>query len=290
MRKRRFGDRYDGYRIRNSDPTNVIIPYLMKERNDAQVFFDVELDLTKVEEILREKRKNGEDIGLLDYIMTALVRNLSQLPRANRFVAGRRLYARNEILISMAVKKKLDINTPETIVKFKFNPEDSVNEVKENLHKNIAENKGVETSNSMDGFLKVVNHFPRFIYSAAANFVTWLDFHGIMPKYINKISPFHTSIFLTNMGSIGAGPIYHHIYNWGTTSIFIAMGRKRKKYEFNSDGTFTEKKVIDLRFTADERIADGMYLSSFVKDLTYLFLNPELLETAPEQVFEDDQI
>ena len=290
MRKRRFGDRYDGYRIRKGDPTNVIIPFLMKERNDAQVLFDVELDLTKVDAILKEKRKNGEDIGLLDYIMTALVRNLSQLPRANRFVAGRRLYARKDILISMAVKKKLDLNTPETIVKFKFNPEDSVNEVKENLHKNIADNKGVETSNSMDGFLKIVNHLPRFLYSAAVSFVTWLDFHGIMPKYINEISPFHTSIFLTNMGSIGADPIYHHIYNWGTTSIFIAMGRKRKVTITNSDGTITEKKIINLRFTADERIADGMYLSAFVKNLTYLFQNPEQLETAPEQVFEDDQI
>ena len=290
MRKRRFGDRYDGYRVRRGDPTNVIIPYLMKERNDAQVLFDVELDLTKVDAILKEKRKNGEDIGLLDYIMAALVRNISQLPRANRFVAGRRLYARKDILISMAVKKKLDINTPETIVKFKFNPEDSVNEVKENLHKNIADNKGIETSNSMDAFLKIVNHLPRFLYSATVNFITWLDFHGIMPKFINRISPFHTSIFLTNMGSIGADPIYHHIYNWGTTSIFIAMGRKRKINIINSDGTVTEKKIINLRFTADERIADGMYLSAFVKNLTYLFQNPELLESAPEQVFEDDQI
>ena len=93
MIKRRFGDRYDGYRVRNSDPTNVIIPYLMKERNDALVYFDCELDLTKVEEIIRQKRKEGMDIGVLDYTMAALVRCMSQYPRANRFIAGRRLYA-----------------------------------------------------------------------------------------------------------------------------------------------------------------------------------------------------
>ncbi|MBR6253069.1 MAG: 2-oxo acid dehydrogenase subunit E2 [Clostridia bacterium] len=290
MRKRRFGDRYDGYRIRKGDPTNVIIPFLMKERSDSLVYFDCELDLSKVEELIRTKRKEGMDIGVLDYAMTALVRCMSQYPRANRFVAGRRLYARNELLISMAVKKKIDNETPETIVKFKFNPEDTVNDVCKKIRATIAENKGVETSNSLDGLLKVVNHLPRFVYSAAVNFVTWLDFHGKMPKAINRVSPFHTSIFLTNMGSIGEEAIYHHIYNWGTTSVFFAMGRKKKINVLNSDGTITEKKIMKTRFTADERIADGLYLASFLKYMRHLFLNPELLESAPEKIIEDDQV
>ena len=290
MRKRRFGDRYDGYRIRKGDQTNVIIPYLMKERSDAQVFFDTELDITKVEALIRQKRKEGMDIGILDYMISGLVRALSQYPRVNRFVAGRRLYARNELLISMAVKKNLDIDTPETIVKFKFNPEDTINDISANIREVIAQNKGADSSNNMDGFVKIVNHLPRFLYSAAANFVTWLDFHGIMPKYINRISPFHTSMFLTNMGSLGSDPVYHHIYNWGTTSVFVAMGRKRKVTITDNDGNVIEKKMLKIRFTGDERIADGFYLSKFPKYLNYLFLNPELLDAPPEQVFEDDQI
>ena len=290
MRKRRFGDRYDGYRVRKGDPTNVIIPFLMKERSDSLVYFDCELDLSRVEELIRQKRKEGMDIGVLDYAMTALVRCMSQYPRANRFIAGRRLFARNELLISMAVKKKIDNETPETIVKFKFNPEDTVNDVCKKIRATIAENKGVETSNSLDGLLKVVNHLPRFVYSAAVNFVTWLDFHGKMPKAINRVSPFHTSIFLTNMGSIGEEAIYHHIYNWGTTSVFFAMGRKKKINVLNSDGTITEKKIMKTRFTADERIADGLYLASFLKYMRHLFLNPELLESAPEKIIEDDQV
>ncbi len=290
MRKRKFGDRYDGYRIRNCDPTNVIIPYLMKERSDSQVFLDSEVDITNLEAIVKQKRKEGMDIGILDYVLSATVRSISQYPRVNRFIAGRRLYARNEILISMAVKKELSINAPETIVKFKFNPEDTINDVSANIRNVISQNKGTDSSNKMDGFLKIVNHLPRPFFSGAANFVTWLDFHGKMPKFINKISPFHTSFFLTNMGSIGAEPIYHHIYNWGTTSAFIAMGRKRKICTLNSDGSITEKKVINIRYTADERIADGLYLSAYIKYFTHLLTNPELLETPPQQVFEDDQI
>ena len=40
--KKKFGDRYDGRRVRNSDPTNVIIPFIMRDRNDSEVFFDAE--------------------------------------------------------------------------------------------------------------------------------------------------------------------------------------------------------------------------------------------------------
>ena len=101
--KKKWGDRYDGRRVKSSDPLNVITPFLMKTRNDSEVFFDAEVDVTKVDEMIREKRKQGENIGLLDYIVANLVRTFSQYPRLNRFVAGKRLYARDELRVSLVV-------------------------------------------------------------------------------------------------------------------------------------------------------------------------------------------
>ena len=290
MRKKKWCDRYDGRRVLKGDPTNIIMPYLLKERADSQVFFDAEIDIEKIDEAIREKRKNGMDIGVLDYVMCVLVRTISQYPRINRFIAGRRLFARDEIRISMVVKKNLNIDTPETAVKFKFDPRATVNEVNEQIRNLIAENKDVETSNNMDNFIGVLNKFPRWLFSLAINTLTWLDFHGRLPKFVHELSPFHTSVFVTNMGSIGADPIYHHIYNWGTTSIFVAMGnRKRVKY-IDSDGNIKEKKVMKLRFVADERIADGFYLSKSLKYITTLFQHPEVLDVPPDVVIEDDQV
>ena len=288
--KKRWGDRYDGRRIRKGDPTNIIMPYLMKERSDAQVFFDSEIDLTNVDKIIQEKRKQGLDIGILDYMLTAIVRTLSQFPRINRFIAGRRLYARDEIRISMVVKKELSVNAEETAVKFNFKPDSTIYDINSTLRNLISENKGKESSNDMDGFIGILNHLPRPLFSITINFLTWLDFHGKLPKFIHELSPFHTSVFLTNMGSIGAEPIYHHIYSWGTTSLFIAMGTKKMVRVINKDGKIKEKKVMKLRLVADERIADGYYLSKSLKYFTGLFLTPEKLETPPEQVVEDDQI
>ena len=190
----------------------------------------------------------------------------------------------------MAVKKELNINTEETIVKFNFEPDMTIYDVNKTLREEINENKGIQTSNDMDGVVKILNHLPRPLFSFTVNSLTWLDFHGKLPKLIHKISPFHTSIFLTNMGSIGAEPIYHHIYNWGTTSIFIAMGNKKKIRTIDSEGNVKEKKIMKLRFVADERIADGFYLSKSLKYFSGLFQKPEQLENPPEQVYEDDQI
>ena len=288
--KKKWGDRYDGRRVRHGDPTNIIIPFLMKDRDDSQVFFDAEIDVSKVDAIIQEKRKEGIDIGFLDYLLAALVRTISQYPRMNRFIAGRRIYARDDVRVSMAVKKRVSINTEETNVKFNFPREATVNDINKIIREEIAENKGEEASNDMDKLIGVLNKLPRWFYSMFIGLIEWLDFHGKMPKFIHEVSPFHTSVFVTNMGSIGAEPIYHHLYNFGTTSVFIALGNRRRLRVIDKDGKVREKRVMRLRFTADERIADGYYLSVALKYFTGLLTRPEELEAAPEEVKYDDQI
>lgn len=288
--KKKWGDRYDGRRVKHGDPTNIIIPFLMKERDDSQVFFDAEIDVSKVDAIIQAKRKEGADIGFLDYLLAALVRTISQYPRMNRFIAGRRIYARDELRVSMAVKKELSIHTEETNVKFNFPREATVDEVNKIVRSTIAANKGEDASNNMDKLINVLNKFPRWFYTLFINLIIWLDYHGRMPKFIHEVSPFHTSVFVTNMGSIGADPIYHHLYNFGTTSVFIALGNRRKQRVIDRDGKIKERKVMKLRFTADERIADGYYLSVALKYFTGLFNRPEELENPPEQVNYDDQL
>ena len=99
----------------------------------------------------------------------------------------------------------------------------------------------------------------------------------MLPKSIIEASPFHTSVFLTNVGSLGIDAIYHHIYNFGTTSMFFAMGRKKKSYVYEDD-EIRQEKCITLAFVGDERICDGYYYASSFKALTRYLKHPELLE------------
>ena len=288
--KKRFGDRYDGRRVRHSDPTNMIIPFIMRERNDAEVFFDAEVNMSRIDELIREKRKNGEEARTLDYIIAIIVRTISQYPRMNRFIAGRRCFARDNILISMVIKRELNTHTPETAVKFEFDPKSTVSDISKKIDETIEKTKQKDDVNSTDKLMKTLNVLPRCLFSLAIWFMRFTDFYGVLPKAVHNASPFHTSVFITNMGSRGAEPIYHHIYNFGSTSLFIAMGNKRKQRVIGKDGKIQERKVMKLRFVADERIADGYYLAVALKYFSNLFEHPELLEVPPENVVEDDQI
>lgn len=288
--KKKIGDRYDGRRVRHSDPTNMIIPFIMRERNDAEVFFDAEVNMSKIDEVIREKRKNGEEARTLDYIIAIIVRTISQYPRMNRFIAGRRCFARDNILVSMVIKRELNTHTPETAVKFEFDPKSTVSDISKKIDETIEKTKQKGDVNNTDKLMKALNKLPRWLFSFAIWFMRFTDFYGILPKAVHNASPFHTSVFITNMGSIGAEPIYHHIYNFGSTSLFIAMGNKRQQRVIGKDGKIQERKVMKLRFVADERIADGYYLAVALKYFTNLFEHPELLEVPPENVVEDDQI
>ena len=289
--KKKWGDRYDGRRVKASDPTNIITPFLMKTRNDSEVFFDAEVDVTKIDEIVKEKRKQGQNIGLLDYVVANLVRTVSQYPRLNRFVAGKRLFARDDLRISLVVKKEMKVESDETPLKFRFNRDDTVNDVCKNIRGEIEKNKGTqEQTNNTDKVIGILNKLPRWLLSFVVWCLTTLDYYGHMPKLIHEVSPMHTSVFVTNFGSLGADPIYHHIYNWGTTSIFVAFGNKKTQRVINKEGKMVVKKYVKMRFVADERIADGYYLSVALKYFTGLFNRPEELDVPPEQVYYDDQI
>ena len=122
-------------------------------------------------------------------------------------------------------------------------------------------------------------------------FVVWLlrtmDYFGLLPKFLLEVSPFHGSLYFTSMGSLGIPAIYHHLYDFGNLPVFGAFSMKRKAYEVQADGSVVQKKYIDVKFTLDERIADGYYYAAFFKHYKRLIAHPEILDVPPEEVIPD---
>lgn len=284
--QRRFGDRYDGRLIRTIDAFNKIIPYIMTTRLDSQNLFEDKIEIDGLEEYIRNKRKDGTKIGFLHIVIAAIVRTISQKPQINRFISGRKIYARNEILISLAIKKQMSEDGQETTIKMKFNPRDTIDDVVKKVIDAISENKKSELSNDTDRTADLFMKLPGFIIRFLVWLLKKLDNYGLMPRIINRVSPFHTSAFITDLGSLGIQPIYHHLYEFGTTSVFLAFGAKQKE-KVVSEGNNMERKYVTLKVVTDERIVDGFYYASSFKLLKKLIQNPEKLELPPEQVIED---
>jgi hypothetical protein len=286
-RRRRWGDRPDGRRLRTLSPFYQITPYIMRTRADAQDYFEDRVDVGPAETWLRKQRDQGRRLGLLHLMVAATVRTLSRWPRLNRFVAGQRIYARNEILISFALKKRLHQDSPETAVKLRFEPTATVFDVAAAIDEAVAANRVAESWNHTDRTARLFMLCPR----AVVRFLVWvlrtLDYVGLMPGVIRRASPFHTSVFVTDIGSLGIKPIYHHLYDFGTTSIFIAFGAKEEERVLNEAGKVVVRRSVGLKIVNDERICDGHYYASAFKYMLKLLRRPERLEAPPERVVED---
>lgn len=272
-----FGHRSDGKKIKKLTPIFKIMPCVMLDRADSQVYFKQDIALKYLDEYIDRKAKEGIRLSYMNIIYAAIVRIIGERPRLNRFAMNGALYQRDKIYVSLVIKKSLTDDGVETPLKLKFNGDENIFEIKEKLDATIEKNKDVEAANKTDKLVSILSAIPSGLIRAIVKFLMFLDKHGVMPKKIIEASPFHTSVFLTNVGSLGIDSIYHHIYNFGTTSMFFSMGKKKKSYIYE-DEEFKEEKCITLAFVGDERICDGYYYASSFKLLSKYLKKPELLE------------
>ncbi len=261
----------------------------MVERSDSQNTINDSFDVSGAENLIHRLRNEGFDsIGILHIILAAYVRALSQRPGVNRFVRGQKIYARNGIEINMAMKRKMRLNAPDTTVKMKFLPTDTLVDVYHKFNKLFLETVEGETgSNSTDSVARIINYIPGLV----KKFVIWLlktlDYFGLLPKAIIEASPFHGSMFITSMASLNIPPIRHHLYNFGNVPVFIAFGAKRPELVLNVDGTVTKRRVVDFVANLDERICDGYYYASALKLFKKYLTSPDELMEPPAEVVED---
>lgn len=272
-----FGFRPDGKKVRNLSPVFRVIPSVMLERADAQVYFKQDIPLKALDEYIDKKQSEGIRVTYMQIIYAAIVRIMGERPALNRFAINGSLYERDKIQVSLVIKKGLEDNSPETPVKLTYNGNETIFEVIEKLDKEITKNKDLSASNSTDKLAGALSLVPDFLIRWAVKILRLLDNYGLMPKAIINASPFHTSVFLTNVGSLGIDSIYHHLYNFGTTSMFFSMGKKKKSYIYEDDDIH-EEKCITIAFVGDERICDGYYYATSFKLLNKYLKKPELLE------------
>ena len=280
-----FGHRSDGRKLKTVPPFFRVIPCVMLERDDSQVYFKQDIKLKELDEYIDRKAKEGIKLSYMNIIYAAIVRIIAERPYLNRFAMNGSLYARNQIFVSLAIKKSFADEGQETTIKLPFTGTENIFEIKEKLDNAIEKNKDYSTSNNTDALAKTFSIVPNGFIRAAFKLLKFLDKHGAVPKAIISASPFHTSVFLTNVGSLGIDSIYHHLYNFGTTSLFFAMGKKKKSYIYDDD-EMHEEKCITIAFVGDERICDGYYYSTSFKQLSKYLKKPELLEQ-PGVVKED---
>ena len=285
-RKRRFGDRKEGRRIRTLPAMTQITSFIMKTRNDSMNMFEDVIDITNVEKYLDQKHEEGyTDMAMLHVILAAYVRIVAERPGINRFIAGQRIFARKNLECVMTIKKEMSLESPDTCIKVEFDPRDNIYNVYKKFRREV--NNALSEDTDFDNTAGALVKLPRFILRSAVGLLNWLDYRGWLPKALLKVSPFHGSMIITSMGSLGIPAIYHHLYNFGTLPVFISYGNIFTADAIKRDGTRERHHFVTLKVVTDERICDGYYYASAFKRLKRYMLHPEVLDNSPEKVVED---
>jgi len=257
----------------------------MPQRVDAQVHTTIQIDCDTLTKYIRSQRDRGQTFSYMDLVIAAYVRAASQHPQLNRFVMNKQLYARSTICCSFAIVKTMenDEDVREAAVKVHFDPYDTVYDVRDRVRAEIDTNRKEDSQNGADKLVRFFQAIPGFS-TVAVGLVKLLDRYGMLPSVIVNISPFHTGAFIANMASIGMPHVNHHIYNFGTTSVFLAMGNVLRNPVPGPNGTVSVKRALPMGLVLDERITSGVEYGRVLTYFRELLADPSKLELPPETV------
>ncbi len=282
---RKWGDRKDGKLLRNIDSMHYIMPLMYPNRCDNEAFMHLRIDLTEAEAFLAAK--NTPDIpykyNLFQLVVTAVLKTITLRPQMNYFIANKNMYQRNEVTAAFTVKKIFSDQGGEALARIHAKPEDTLDSIHDEIYRQVSfcrsDSKDASTA-SMDILQKIPG---KHLLGFAARF---LDRHGWMPSDIIATDPYYCSAVLTNLGSLKLDAGYHHMTNWGTNSVFCAIGMMKKRPFWDEEGNMTMRMSVDLGLTIDERIADGYYYAKTMRLLKHLLEHPQLLELPLNQEVE----
>src|SRR5688500_11690533 len=114
-----FGRR-DGRRAQ-VPPYRRLMPFLIRGRNEAAVYFEQQLDVSRTMPwLVAWNRDSGQRATVFHLVLHGIAVLLHERPRLNRFVVGRRIYDRNDVLLSFAAKKAMRDDAPLATVKRRF--------------------------------------------------------------------------------------------------------------------------------------------------------------------------
>jgi hypothetical protein len=258
--------------------------HIMRKKMDSQIFFKSQVDLTHTLEFLEKynKGKKEEDkLTLFQIYLAAGIRTAALRYKINRFVSGRRLWQRNQIIFSFVVKKEKTEEGEEINAMIEFDPFDTLETVQKTVSEHINEARYGENKNEQD--VKFWGAFPRFFIKFIFWLIRWTDQHN-MPIYaLTKDIPMWSTAFLAHLGSIGVDAVYHHLFELGTTGLLITFGKMHKAQIINEETDEVDiRKVMDLRISIDDRIAPGSYTGPTIELFKELIENPEPLLKPPE--------
>jgi hypothetical protein len=270
--------RSEGAPVANLPSMRRMLPFLVRGRNEAAVYFEQIVDVTKTLAYIEERgRAAGKMVSLFQIVLAAMARTFVERPDLNRFVIGGKLRMRAQIEFSFAIKRAMCDDAGLTTTKVAFEPDDDIDRVGERMAAPIRagrEGKKTASDHEMDWFTRL----PGFVLRAVMVLQRVLDALNLLPGAMIRADPLYASMFFTNLGSVGLDSAYHHLFEYGTCPFFVAVGKVKKAVLVGEGGTPVVRDVVSIKYSFDERIVDGLYCARSLDIFQRYLENPSQLE------------
>ncbi len=276
--------RHEGSATQGLGSLRRMMPYLMPSRNEAFVLFSQQIRAQPGAAFLEQfnrRRPLERRATQFHLVLRAITFALHEFPRLNRFVVGGRHYDRRGIWIGFSAKTRLDLDAPVFARKMRFFPDESFGEMVDRIHALVGEGRSGRSSSSdreVDLILRLPGPLRRLVIRAGR----WLDAMSLLPRSMVENDPLYASAFAANLGSVGLDAAYHHLFEHGTTPVFVTMGRVHRAPLVAEDGSIAATEIYVLKYTFDERTEDGFYAARGLERLAHLLEHPEEMAQAVE--------
>ncbi|MBW2287208.1 MAG: hypothetical protein JRG80_03880 [Deltaproteobacteria bacterium] len=274
-----FGRRPDATLVQELSTMRRFMPYISPRRNDSVFYMMQEVEVEAALEFLAKKnvdRPTDRPITLFHLFLRSLSQAMYLRPGVNRFVKARQLWQRDGEWLTFSAKKEIKDGSPMLTIKNRFHPTtETIEEMVDAIYDKLQFGRsGKKTTSDKEMGLAV--RLPGFAIMVVMALLAWLDNRGLMPRSMIDGDPLFTSAFVANLGSIDYPAGFHHLWEYGTASIFGVMG----KIEPGANG-----RKMSIAWTYDERIEDGLYSYHTLEGIRKRIEDPEqLLTTTGEPV------
>ena len=274
-----FGRRSDATLVRDLSTMRRFMPYVSPRRNDSLFYMmqsiEVEAALEYLEKRNRE-RPPDRPITLFHLLLRSCGHALHLRPGVNRFVRAGQLWQRDGEWITFSAKREIRDGSPMLTVKRRFEPtRESLDAMVDAIYDRLRAGRAGRKTTS-DKEMGLLLRLPGFVI----RFLLWLarrgDDLGLLPRGMIDSDPLFTSLFLANLGSIDYPAGFHHLWEYGTASLFGVMGR----IEPGPGG----RRRIQMAWTYDERIEDGLYSYHTLECIREWIEHPEQLDLTADRL------
>ena len=265
--------RADGTFVRRVHPYRRLMWFIMPTRNECVVYYEDKVRAEKLLDYL-ERAKPIMGCDVTHAYVAALNVAIAESPTMDQFVIGRRLYRRKQRSITFSMKRKaMDKKAKLAVVRMPMSNEDTFAELNQRINSSITHQRSGKKTHA-DKEYQLFDFLPR----TGLRFFVWLfralDYVNLLPYAFTKEDALYTSAVVANLGSLGMNPGFHHLYEWGTASVFAMVGKIQDEAVVEN-GEVVAGKVLTIRYSYDERIDDGLGTKTAILRVNEILSDPE---------------